>query len=112
MVEYTIKIISDYYKNILISQKGKTFPKLLICGGGRKNSFLVKRLRLDINKYHEEFNKNETIKLIDEYGIDGDFVESQAFAYLAVRSMLGLPISYPETTGCLKPVSGGVIFDF
>ena len=49
------------------------------------------------------------IKLIDQYGIDGDFVESQAFAYLAVRSYLKLPISFPATTGCLKVCTGGEI---
>jgi len=47
--------------------------------------------------------------LIDEYGIDGDFVESQAFAYLAIRSYLKLPISFPSTTGVSKPCTGGVI---
>ena len=46
---------------------------------------------------------------IDELGIDGDFVESQAFAYLAIRSFLKLPISFPKTTGCIKPSCGGVI---
>ena len=47
--------------------------------------------------------------LIDDYKINGDFVESQAFAYLAVRSYLKLPITYPETTGCNKPSTGGVV---
>ncbi|MBO6482086.1 MAG: anhydro-N-acetylmuramic acid kinase [Pelagibacteraceae bacterium] len=37
---------------------------------------------------------------IDDYGIDGDFVESQAFAYLAIRSFLKMPISSFYTTGC------------
>ena len=46
---------------------------------------------------------------IDEYNIDGDFIESQAFAYLAIRSFLKLPISFPETTGCIKPCTGGII---
>ena len=41
--------------------------------------------------------------------IDGDFVESQAFAYLAIRSYLELPISFPETTGCNKVCTGGKI---
>ena len=49
------------------------------------------------------------MKLIDEYNIDGDFIESQAFAYLAIRSYLNLPISFPQTTGCKKPCTGGVI---
>jgi anhydro-N-acetylmuramic acid kinase len=70
-----------------------------LCGGGRKNKFLVNIIK--------SYNKN--VKLIDDYGIDGDFVESQAFAYLAIRSYLGLPISFPNTTGCKKPITGGVI---
>ena len=49
------------------------------------------------------------VLLIDDYGIDGDFIESQAFAYLAIRSYLKLPISFPETTGVDEPCTGGVI---
>ena len=76
--------------------------KTILCGGGRKNKFLVKTIK--------SWNKN--VKLIDDYGIDGDFVESQAFAYLAIRSFLKLPISFPETTGCKKPTTGGKIIKF
>jgi len=75
--------------------------KIILCGGGRKNSFLVKKLKKSINT-----NK---LLLIDNYEINGDFVESQAFAYLAIRSYLGLPYSFPLTTGCNKPCSGGVL---
>ena len=53
--------------------------------------------------------KNILIQPIDDYGIDGDFVESQAFAFLAIRSYLGLPISFPSTTNCKKPSIGGTI---
>ena len=74
---------------------------IYVSGGGRKNSFLIERL---------EKKTNSEITLIDEMGIDGDFIESQAFAYLAVRSFLKLPISFPETTGCSEPCSGGKIF--
>ena len=49
------------------------------------------------------------IERIDNLEINGDFVESQAFAYLAVRSYLKLPISFPETTGCNEPCTGGVL---
>jgi anhydro-N-acetylmuramic acid kinase len=49
------------------------------------------------------------LKLIDDYGVDGDFIESQAFAYLAIRSYLNLPISFPETTGVREPCTGGII---
>jgi len=85
---------------------------ILISGGGRKNNFLINRIKKLINQnrktYHEE-RAFMSIKLIDELGIDGDFVESQAFAYLAIRSYLKLPISFPETTGVSKPCTGGVI---
>ena len=49
------------------------------------------------------------IQPIDDYGIDGDYVESQAFAYLAIRSFLKLPISFPLTTGCKEPCTGGEV---
>ena len=59
----------------------------------------------------EEIKKKifKSVKLIDNLGIDGDFIESQAFAYLAIRSYLNLPISFPETTGVRKPCLGGII---
>ena len=47
--------------------------------------------------------------MIDDYKIDGDFIESQAFAYLAIRSALKKVISYPNTTNVEKPAIGGVL---
>ena len=74
---------------------------ILICGGGRKNKYLIEILKKNLHV--------DNIELIDEYGYDGDFIESQAFGYLAIRSYLGLPISFPNTTGCKEPTTGGVI---
>ena len=54
-------------------------------------------------------NKNMIINDIDDYNFDGNFIESQAFAYLAIRSYLKLPISFPSTTRCKKVISGGNI---
>ena len=54
-------------------------------------------------------NKNIIMKDIDDYNFDGNFIESQAFAYLAIRSYLKLPISFPSTTRCKKTISGGNI---
>ena len=54
-------------------------------------------------------NKNIIINDIDDYNFDGNFIESQAFAYLAIRSYLKLPISFPNTTRCKKAISGGDI---
>ncbi len=42
-------------------------------------------------------------------GLHGDFIEAEAWAYLAVRSALGLPITFPETTGISAPTTGGVL---
>jgi len=78
--------------------------KVLVCGGGRKNKFFMKKIR-------ENSSSNLIIKPIDDYGINGDFVESQAFAFLAIRSILKLPISFPDTTGCSKPCSGGILIN-
>ena len=94
LTEFTAQIIIPVIK---AAERYK--EKIILCGGGRKNNFLFEKLK----------KESSSIKLIDEYGIDGDFVESQAFAYLAVRSYLDLPISFPETTGVLKPCTGGII---
>ena len=42
-------------------------------------------------------------------GWNGDAIEAQGFAYMAVRRLRGLPITFPETTGVVAPMSGGVI---
>ena len=95
---FTANIFISHFKNNSLFQDSKK-EKIILCGGGRKNKFLVDTIK--------SWSKN--LKLIDEYGVDGDFVESQAFAYIAIRSFLKLPISYPTTTGCRKPCSGGVL---
>jgi len=97
--EYTAEIISKK----IISSKPLFFANIILSGGGRKNKFLIKTLEKKINF---------PLKLIDEHKINGDFVESQAFAYLAIRSFLNLPISFPETTNVKKPCTGGVIVKY
>lgn len=77
------------------------FPEhWLICGGGRHNTALMERL-----------NWRANAEPVEEVGWDGDMLEAQAFAFLAVRSLKGLPISLPMTTGVPKPLTGGVCFD-
>ena len=81
-----------------------TKPKeIILCGGGRKNKYIFERIKKLINILTNN---------IDEYKMNGDFIESQAFAYLAIRSFLKKPISFPETTGVLKSISGGDIIKF
>ena len=93
-----------YFTALIISQNiKKNFDneiEIILCGGGRKNLTLVNHIK-KLLKYK--------IKLIDEFNIDGDFIESQAFAYLSIRSYLNKIISYPTTTNVLNPVTGGEI---
>jgi len=103
LVEFTVRLLSSALLVILGGTREKLW-KIVVCGGGRKNKFLMKRLS-------ENIFKNIVIQSIDDYGINGDFVESQAFAYLAVRSYLKLPISFPNTTGCLNSCTGGAIVE-
>ena len=74
-------------------------------GGGRKNDYLI-------NCIKENLSKELILEKIDNYGFDGDYIESQAFAYLAIRSIMKLPISFPNTTGCKKPSVGGKYFKY
>ena len=101
LVDFTAVII---YQSILKSIKIRENEKLLIivCGGGRKNLSLMVSIR-------KRLPKNISLKIIDDYKIDGDFIESQAFAYLAIRSALKKEISYPGTTDVQKPCTGGVL---
>ena len=101
LVDFTAVII---YQSILKSIKIRENEKLLIivCGGGRKNLSLMGSIR-------KRLPKNIFLKIIDDYKIDGDFIESQAFAYLAIRSKLKKEISYPGTTDVQKPCMGGVL---
>jgi len=92
-----IEYANNFNKNI------KT--KYLVCGGGRKNEFLIENIKKNIININ-----NIDLELIDNYNLNGDYVESQAFGYLAIRSFLELPISFPQTTGCKYPISGGKIF--
>lgn len=79
------------------------FPKppeaWYVCGGGRHNATLMRRLRRRLPVL---------VDPVEVLGLRGDALEAEAFAYLAVRSERGLPLSFPETTGCEKPTTGGV----
>ena len=82
----------------------KHIPNLtLISGGGRKNKYIVKNIKK---------NFNGKVTLIDNFNLDGDYIESQAFAYLAIRSYFKKYITLPSTTGVKKPSKGGKIFKY
>ena len=102
LTDFTASIIGE---ELSLSLKNfKEIQNILICGGGRKNKTLIDKIK-------ENITPNINLELIDKYKIDGDFIESQAFAFLAIRSILNFPISYPSTTGCNFPSVGGEIID-
>lgn len=79
-------------------------PKLwIICGGGRKHPSIME----DLNTL-TSYQGGEVISA-EQTGLDGDSMEAEAWAYLAIRSVKKLPLTYPMTTGCEKAVSGGVL---
>lgn len=74
-------------------------PKLwLVSGGGAHNTTLIGMIR--------ERVKGE-IKRVSDLGFNGDALEAQAFAFLAVRSLRKYPLTFPGTTGVTRPLTGG-----
>ena len=72
----------------------------VVCGGGRRNPTLMEMLAERLPAH---------VETAEAAGLDGDMLEAEAFAFLAVRALRGLPTSAPGTTGCARPVSGGRI---
>jgi anhydro-N-acetylmuramic acid kinase len=89
-----------------VAAAGRHFPspplEWLVCGGGRHNPAIMAALSRLLSV---------PVKPVEAVGWNGDALEAQAFAYLAVRSVLGLPLSLPLTTGAPHPVCGGRPFE-
>ena len=76
-------------------------PKLwVISGGGRRNRTLMSMIASHVES---------AVAPAEAAGFDGDAVEAEAWAYMAVRSLKGLPITFPGTTGVQAPLTGGVL---
>ncbi len=71
---------------------------LYVCGGGRRNRTLMTWLAETLDM---------PVVPVEVLGVDGDMIEAQCWAYLAVRSLKKLPITFPETTGAPMPLTGG-----
>jgi anhydro-N-acetylmuramic acid kinase len=72
----------------------------IVAGGGARNRTLLKMLRQRLHA---------SVQVAEAVGWSSDALEAQAFGYLAVRSVKGLPLSFPTTTGVPKPLTGGVL---
>lgn len=90
-------------RSILASARHAPAPvsRWIICGGGRKNSAILAEMR--------EGAGNAEVLIAENASLDGGSMEAEAWAYLAVRSMKGLPLTFPQTTGVKLPVTGGVL---
>ncbi|MEW6767591.1 MAG: anhydro-N-acetylmuramic acid kinase [Pseudomonadota bacterium] len=73
----------------------------IVVGGGANNPTLMRMLQDRLSP--------ATVARGHDLGWSGDAVEAQAFAYMAVRSIKGLPLTYPGTTGVPKPLTGGIL---
>ena len=74
--------------------------RLLVAGGGRHNPTMLKMIAERTGLVPEP---------TDLLGWNGDAIEAQGFAYMAVRALTGLPISFPGTTGVATPLTGGTV---
>lgn len=83
-----------------VRKMSQTVDTLIVCGGGRHNPAMMLALADSLHC---------TVKSADDLGWDGDALEAQAFAFMAARSVRGLPLSYAGTTGAPKPMTGGVL---
>ena len=102
ITDFTAYLISEGLK--YISQEHSII--FLLCGGGRKNINLINRIKNYIS------NENYiNLESIDNYNLNGDHIESQAFGFLAIRSFLNLPISFSTTTGCKEFTVGGKLVE-
>jgi len=72
----------------------------IVCGGGRRNKTIMAMLAATVQN---------AVVPAEAVGLDGDAIEAEAWGYLAVRSLLKLPITFPGTTGVAVPTTGGVL---
>jgi anhydro-N-acetylmuramic acid kinase len=73
----------------------------IVAGGGARNRTLMTMLAMALSP--------ATVETADDVGWSADALEAQAFAFLAVRCLRGLPITFPTTTGAPRPLAGGVV---
>lgn len=93
LAEFTVRSILESVRVLPSAPK-----RWLVTGGGRHNPHLMSRLNA---------LAGAPVEPIEAVGADGDVLEAEAFAYMAVRSLDGRPISFPGTTGAPAPMTGG-----
>jgi anhydro-N-acetylmuramic acid kinase len=90
---------------VAVARSIKTFPRVpaswIVAGGGARNPTLMKMLAERLSP--------ASVDTATAVGWSVDALEAQAFGYLAVRTVKGLPITFPRTTGVARPLAGGVL---
>jgi len=102
LAAFTAECVVRGLKHTTIKQKIPS--RMIVCGGGAKNKAILAEL------LHRAHSVGVTrVQTADELGWNSSAIEAELFAYLAVRSQKGLPITFPGTTGAPKALSGGVL---
>lgn len=98
LLEFTAVSIANEVLRYQVGNK----PELLVCGGGVRNTFLMARL--------QQLLPNWMVASTQTKGIDSDYMEAMAFAWLAHQRIHGLPSNLPQVTGASRLASLGVIY--
>jgi anhydro-N-acetylmuramic acid kinase len=98
LAAFTVQCVQDGLR--FLPEKPKA---LYVAGGGRHNQGIMQLLK--------EMDASINIQPIDVLGFSSDFLEAQAFAYLAKRSIQKLPLTFPSTTGVNTPLTGGILYE-
>lgn len=102
-IQYTLAEFTAQSITRELSQwKNEPNKVLLVCGGGVRNPLLMERFNVLLPDWH--------VGTTNDYGVDVDYVEAAAFAWLAFQRMENLPSNMPSVTGASQAVSLGVIF--
>ena len=96
LTAFTVEAIAS-----IVPHLPKPPKSFIVAGGGARNQAMLRMLRQRLAPAR--------VEIADALGWAGDAIEAQAFAFLAARSLQGLPLSYPATTGVPQPTTGGVI---
>lgn len=98
LAEFTVQSVVNELQKFQTADK----KVLLVCGGGARNPLLMARFQTLLTDWQ--------VATTTEYGLDIDYVEAAAFAWLAYQRMNNLPSNLPSVTGATQAVSLGVIF--
>ncbi len=97
LCELSARTIAD-----AVEEYGPDTQRVLLCGGGARNPLLRERIASLLAPC--------SVELSDDYGVDGDWVEALAFAWLAMRTIKGLPGNVPSVTGASRAVVLGGVY--